>query len=315
MRVDILLSIYNGEKYLPELLNSLEAQTFTNWRLVVRDDGSNDASCLVIKNFKSKYPEKVLFIEEQSGCNMKPAKSFFFLLKYVEAEYVMFCDQDDVWLPQKIESTIEEMKVSDPDLPTLVHTDLTVVDEKLNIINESFWQYQNIHPQKKSLNQLLIQNNITGCTALINRKLLELVRTYNENMIMHDWWIGLMAAAFGEIKFINKSTILYRQHGKNDTGAKKYSLFYFFKQMRNINKSIASNKKIVNQGKAFISDYEDCLTNEQKELLNCVSSLFEMNRMNRLKGMIKQKLSKHGLIRTLGFYCIMMLSPKIRPLR
>src|SRR5690606_39057310 len=136
---------------------------------------------------------------------------------------VMFSDADDCWFPDKISLTLDLMRVVEKDeggarTPTLVHTDLAVVDRDLRPIADSLWQYQGVNPDLTSLNRLLIQNCVTGCTVMVNRPLRELASPIPPGVVMHDWWMALVASSFGRIARIARPTLLYRQHGRNDTG-------------------------------------------------------------------------------------------------
>lgn len=219
-KVEILMATYNGENYIIDQIKSLFNQTYKNWNLLIRDDGSKDKTIEIIESLEKQYPDKIKLLRDDKG-GLKAKDNFLELLRNSKEDYIMFCDQDDIWLPDKIELTLKRM-LEVEDGPTLIHTDLTVVDKKLNIIANSFWKFQNIDPKRKNYNHLIVQNNITGCTIMINRKLGSLVKGNFPNGIMHDWIIGIIASLEGKIEYIKKQTILYRQHGKNNIGAQKY---------------------------------------------------------------------------------------------
>ena len=148
----------------------------------------------------------------------------------------MFCDQDDVWNNDKIEKTYKKMqeleKLYGDSIPLLAHTDLEVVNEKLETLSFSMWKSEHINPRANTLNKLLMQNTITGCTMMINRTLAMKSLSISSKAIMHDWWIGLVATAFGKIGFIEESTMRYRQHGRNDTGAKNYDYKFIINKLK-----------------------------------------------------------------------------------
>jgi glycosyltransferase involved in cell wall biosynthesis len=223
--IAILLSTYNGEKYLSDLLNSLINQTYSDWELYIRDDGSEDGTVDIIKKYCLKY-QKIKY-KEDSAFNLGPAKSFLKLLGEIEADYYMFCDQDDVWLSDKIELSLRVIQNEERrsiNKPVLINTDLFVVDSSLNIISDSFWNYSNINTWIIQKKYFLITNFITGCTIIFNNRAKEVSESINENIIMHDYWIGLCVyASGGTIISLPLSTIYYRQHEKNVLGAgKKY---------------------------------------------------------------------------------------------
>ncbi|SNX52858.1 Glycosyltransferase involved in cell wall bisynthesis [Thermoanaerobacterium sp. RBIITD] len=312
--VDILLSTYNGEKYIKEQIESILNQTYTNWRLLIRDDGSCDRTLDIIEEYVKKLNGKIYFIND-SDKHLGASMSFFKLLNYSTADYIMFCDQDDVWIPDKIEITIGKMKDLEklyPDKPILVHSNLKVVDVGSKTINESFWKYQKLNPNLKRLNNLLIQNNVTGCTVMINRKLKNLLKTVPSNAIMHDWWLALIASAFGIVEYIDEPLILYRQHGGNDTGAKKYGISYFINKTLNYDEAVKTINKIINQGKEFYSIYENMLAKEQKDIIYNFITLFEVGRLKRIYRIFKYKFFKYGFLRNFGFIIVMLIPGKTK---
>ena len=229
--VGILMATYNGEKFLAEQLDSIINQTYKNWILVIHDDGSTDSTINIIKEYVNKYPDKIILVEDGIKCG-GAKENFFHLINIAKSnftfDYIMFSDQDDVWLPEKIEITLNKMIETEnkygKNKPILVHTDLKVVDKTLNLIHPSFWGYQKINPYDNSLNCLFLENTVTGCTMMINKVLFDKI-IVNKNAMVHDWWIALICRINdGLIIPIEKQTILYRQHEKNDIGAKEASL-------------------------------------------------------------------------------------------
>ncbi len=224
----ILLGSYNGERYIREQIESIQKQDYTDWRLIIRDDDSNDATPDIIKSILSE-DGRIRIIQDDLG-NQGTVGNFGILLqcvKEMDAEYFCFSDQDDVWQTWKLRRQMDLMlqleKRRGKHLPILVHSDLSVVDDQLQMINKSFMTFQRIRDEKTSpLNVLLAQNYVTGCTVLINRALLDLALPVPSSTLMHDWWLALCAAACGELAFLPDATVLYRQHGKNEVGAKGF---------------------------------------------------------------------------------------------
>jgi|SRR5690554_84251 len=243
-RIDILLSTYNGEKYLDELFNSIIDQTYINWHLIIRDDGSIDSTQIIIDKFKVKYPGKISQIESKQ--NVGVIKSFEILMQHTVSDYIMFCDQDDVWLPTKIELTYEKITQFEkeyPNKPILIHSDLMVVDKYLNVISNSFWYYSRIRPELLvDFNYLAVKNAVTGCTAMINSKVKNIIPKSTQNTLMHDSWITLnIANELGVIAYIDIPTILYRQHDNNVLGANNNIDSYYKKKILDIKKVIKLN--------------------------------------------------------------------------
>jgi glycosyltransferase involved in cell wall biosynthesis len=226
--IDILLATYNGGKYLREQLDSIIDQSNVNWRLIIRDDGSSDDTIAIINEYQKHWPGRISLLNS-NGKALGAVGNFSLLLESSTADYVMLCDQDDVWLPDKIDSTLEKIRSLENDYghdtPLLVYTDLCVVDEKLLPVADSMWRYQQLNPFNGSrLNRLLLHNIPTGCTMMINRRLRELASPVPAEACMHDWWISLVAAAFGKSDIIFEPTVRYRQHDSNFVGAEPWSL-------------------------------------------------------------------------------------------
>lgn len=308
LSIDILLPTYNGEKFIKDQIGSILNQTHRKWRLLVRDDGSLDNTIDSVKDYVVEYPQKIVFIEDDKN-HLGPCQNFARLLNYSTSDYIMFCDQDDIWLPDKIEITLNKMlKLEEVyDKPILVHTDIEVVDKNLNVLKDSFWKYQKVNPDLKSLNHLLIQNSVTGCAMMINQRLKEISIPIPQEAIMYDWWIALVASAFGVIEHLGKSTMLYRQHEKSDTGAKEYSAGYFLSRISKLNEPKESIEKILRQGRAFKERFKDKLSEKQLEIVSMFSSLLEVKRFKRLSRLIKYDLKKYGTLRNLGFFTLMLL--------
>jgi len=244
--IDILLSTYQSEKYLENLLNSLLNQSYKDWRLIVRDDYSQDRTPDILLSCKQKYPDKINLIAGAE--NIGVIKSFEYLLSASTADYIMFCDHDDIWLSHKIETTFFKMKKTESlykNMPVLIHTDLTVVDENENVLAESFWKLSKLNQKLLSnFNYLGVCNGVTGCTVMINKAAKEISLPFPENISMHDSWIALCVCRKGKIAYIESPTILYRQHDNNNIGAKEISLNYYIKnKILSLSEFIETNKK------------------------------------------------------------------------
>jgi glycosyltransferase involved in cell wall biosynthesis len=232
-RIAVLMPTYNGAAFLPEQIESLLAQTYTDLIIVTRDDGSSDDSVAIVARYAASFPSRFHIIESD-GRNLGASGSFAFLLAHALREqaqlgmhsaYLMLCDQDDVWHVDKVQRSIEAMlqlEQAHPDTPVLVHSDLAVVDEHRQQIAPSFVVYQGLQPQRNAFGRMLVSNTVTGCTALLNEALVRRALPIPATAIMHDWWLALVASAFGRIGYIDAALLEYRQHGKNTVGAKEY---------------------------------------------------------------------------------------------
>jgi Glycosyltransferases involved in cell wall biogenesis len=261
MQVDILLATYNGEKFIRQQLDSLLEQTYQGWRLLAHDDGSTDNTVKILKEYNDKYPDQIFLLADGIKCG-GAKENFSYLMTSSNAKYIMFCDQDDVWLKNKVEVTLDRMKKLEqqyPDKALLIHSDLKVANEKLDVISNSMFDYQRLPQQIKSIDQIVVQNNITGCTVMVNKCALDVSLPIGENAIMHDWWIGIkVLQSNGIIDFIPEPLILYRQHQENAVGSKKIDIKYFLLKFLNLRNSVALYKNIWNQAKSAGVNVSGC---------------------------------------------------------
>lgn len=305
--VDILLATYNGAAYLEEQLNSILNQSYMNWHLIVRDDCSDDETQKILQSYVIKYPDKItVYINENPSGSAK--NNFIKLLRDVKHEYVMFCDQDDIWDKDKIEQTLCHMWQLERDvetgspIPILVATDLRVVTSEGEIIADSFLEYMNL-PIKVTLNRLLIQNNITGCTVLINRTLCEMLKKVRDvdAILMHDHFAALTAVVFGKAAILNKSTISYRQHGNNLVGAiDARSISYMWKRFKRGRMKFREDMAdSATQSKYFLKLYEEYMEdkNPEKKILLEYSQLTKKNKIRKIFFFGRYNVFKYGWIR------------------
>lgn len=232
-RIAVLLSTYNGERYLGEQLDSILAQTFGELVIVARDDGSADGTWERLTRFAADHPGRLVLMERDRA-NLGPARSYSALMEHVlarkrelglEPAYMMLCDQDDVWHPHKAERQMRAMLAAEAEsggLPVLVHSDLEVVSQDNRLIAGSFIAYQGLDVGRGSFPEITIYNLVTGCTALANEALVRRAAPVPEAAFMHDWWMAMVAAAFGRRVFLSEPLVRYRQHGGNAIGAREF---------------------------------------------------------------------------------------------
>lgn len=306
--VDILMATCNGEHFIEKQIASILDQTHTDLRLRISDDASDDTTPELLNALKNLDPERI-FLEPSAATRLGAAANFGSLLDRTTAPYVMFADQDDVWLPDKVSKTLSLMKSVEAEhgrnAPVLVHTDLRVVDANLTPIADSLWTYQNLVPERlTSLNRLLVQNGITGCTMMMNAALTtRCMGGVPGGAIMHDWWVGLVAAAFGVIAFLPEATLLYRQHDTNDTGAKPWSATHVCRRAvatflgNDIPRSLRRTQE---QARAFLARYEDFLSDEQRDVVTAYAELPTLSWLKRRRQVLKYGFLKCDPVRSLA---------------
>lgn len=229
--IAILMATYNGSRYLREQIDSILSQTNDNWQLYIHDDGSTDSTMDIILEYCNKYIGKIVYLNDAQK-HRGAAMSFMYLLKQVEADYYMFCDQDDVWLPNKVEQEFKSITEYSNEKPILVFSDLYIVDEKLNVIEKSYWRYMrffDIIYSNNNVNLLKTVNYVTGCTVMFNRNCRDLAINIDCNYIdMHDSLVALcVVGSDGVLLPIAEPLLKYRQHDLNVVGARNVRLGIF----------------------------------------------------------------------------------------
>ena len=294
---DILMAVYNGENYIKEQLNSIIRQTVKDWHLYICDDCSSDNTVDIVLDYVNKYPDKITLV--QNSENMGHKAVFFKLLRMSKGDYVFTFDQDDVWKKDKIAVTLKGFQNEDTKTPVLVHTDLTIVNQKLEITSPSMIKSQHIDVRKNKPNDMLVQNIVTGCTMAMNRALVDILHE-PKKVPVHDWWIATVASFMGKIKFVNKSTMYYRQHSENSVGAKIMSIDYIVERMR----KGKYNKDMLSLGYNLASEILACygteLKGEERQMLKAYSKMSEKNKIEKIKTVAKFKLWKSGIVRKIG---------------
>jgi len=302
--ITILMAAYNGERYIAEQIESILSQSETDWKLVIQDDCSVDDTAKIAQKYAEKYPSKINFRERENPSG-SAKNNFSSMLCYSNSEYMMTCDQDDIWMPNKIEVTLKKMheleKKFGKDKPLLVHTDLKVVDEKLNVIAVSMFRRQNLSSIRDGFNNLLVQNIVTGCTMMVNQAFQDVVQEVPEEAIMHDWWFALIAAAFGEIGFVNEPTLLYRQHNNNEVGAKNArSIVYNLKRLLKNKQSKSVLLHTYTQAKIFLDIYGKQLPLTFLKITRAYVSIPSYRKFKRIQMIHKYDFWKTGLARRCG---------------
>ena len=221
--VEVLLATFNGERYLREQVESILAQEYAGLRVLARDDGSTDGTRAILEEYARTSVGRLTVLPESAPTGSAKG-NFERLMEASSGEYVCFADQDDVWVAGKVRRSMEAMLrlegVHGRERPLLVFSDLRVVDDGLRVLHDSMWARAGIEPESiHRMERLLGQNVVTGCTALVNRRMLELARRMPDEALMHDAWIGLLAASMGAAAIVREQTVLYRQHERNVIGA------------------------------------------------------------------------------------------------
>lgn len=238
--IDILLSTYNGAKFLKQQIDSIINQTYTEWRLIIRDDNSSDNTLTIINECVTLFPSRILLVDN-GFTNLGSTKSFERLLDFVESDYFMFSDQDDIWRNDKIEKSLSEMhrieSLYGKNIPLMVCSDAQCIDTNGNMICPSFFESQKFVDTTKRDIDLLALNVVQGSTTLMNKRVLDYVRPFPKYVI-HDQWIAVITAHYGKVAYLHEQLLYYRQHGHNVLGALDVGATYFFRKIANVKKQM-----------------------------------------------------------------------------
>jgi glycosyltransferase involved in cell wall biosynthesis len=223
----ITLATFNGGSFLAEQIESLLVQTEPSWSLLIRDDGSTDNTLDIIRGY-AQTDQRIKLLANDGNSTGSALGNFSNLLAVAfesGAEHIFCCDQDDVWEPEKLAVMLTRLKQLEGEgkAASLVHHDLTVVNESLELLADSFIDLMQLHPTDQyNPQRLLSRNEVTGCAMACNRALLDIALPISSEAIMHDWWLALCAGYVGRLAFVPDKLVKYRQHRDNTIGAKSF---------------------------------------------------------------------------------------------
>lgn len=224
-KVDILMATYNGEKYLLEQIDSILNQSYKYFNLIISDDLSTDKTLDILKSYKEKNIKII-----QNKKNKGHCYNFLNLLKYSNADYVMFADQDDIWEITKVEETLKYMSEKEKeniDAKILIHTEQKLIDSRGDYISNNLTTYFERKLIFKNFNELGFRGGIYGCTMMLNKKLVDYLKEKKiwqiKGLFYHDWSIAMITYKIGKIYFYEKATMRYRLH-ENNVSIKKRKL-------------------------------------------------------------------------------------------
>lgn len=320
--IEILLATYNGERFLPEQIESITSQSFKDYNILASDDNSSDCTFEILRSYESVLGEKIKVVQS----NTHSAKeNFYNLLDMADAEYIALCDQDDFWESDKLEKSLKAIqrleKRYGKETPILVHSDLEIVDENLNSQNKKMSELTGINEAikyakkeskylytistEKSFSRYLVENNITGNTVIINKALLDIYKR-PEVSFMHDWWLGLIAFTFGKVGFLNECLVKYRQHESNELGAKNPLELHNIKK-RNKQRIRENYDCMFAQVEEFLRLYKDELGKSRsadtyfaRKYLNAFANMKSKNRVSKIRDILKYSFFKSSKILTIG---------------
>ncbi|MCY1713490.1 glycosyltransferase [Caproiciproducens galactitolivorans] len=256
-KIQILLSTYNGEKYLREQLDSyLKLEGFENIKVLIRDDGSTDSTPDILDEYHQNCGFEIV-----KGQNLGVNRSMFELFRLSDktCDYFALSDQDDVWLPCKFKIALDKLEQYDSNLPLLFASCSQVVTKDLKPLGSTL-----IPKKGVGFFNAMVQNVTPGHTQVFNLALMQqLIENYTKNILVMDWWIYLVASGIGKVVFTNQFTVLHRQHGDNAVGYELNKRKNFLHRIKRIRSDQANAISI--QLQAFFNCYQSKIKQENKE--------------------------------------------------
>lgn len=306
--VSIVLSTYNGEKYLREQLDSILTGTYQNIRIEISDDCSGDNTLEIVKEYQEKYPEQIYI--HQNEKNLGYTMNFLSAIERSVGDYIMLCDQDDIWNPDKVEKTLAKMKESEKNLkgkPVLVFTDAWLYDEKQKgNPMPLFHKSSHLNTKKVDISHLLIENKCIGCTTMVNKEIKNYISKLpdSDEIRVHDWWLALICSLFGGIFYLDEPTLKYRQHGGNMIGGTSFGA-YFANRLHSLKEQRQSVIYCTKQAGAFLRLFGDVIEKKDEKILSAFTSLMDKNWFVRHYRLMWYGFWKSGISRNVGLFIIL----------
>lgn len=303
---DILLSTYNGERFIAAQIESILAQTNATWRLLIRDDSSKDGTKALCLAYAANHPGRIVVLEDSLG-NVGAVNSFGELLARSSAPYAMFCDQDDVWLPDKVAVQLQAIKALESthgvELPLAVFSDARVVDTEMRPLSDSLLRYINRDGDRgRALNRLCVESNCYGCTMILNRALARRVGRFPAGVISHDWWCALVAAALGTLEFLDRATLQHRRHRSNLSPTKKNSWGRYLRERPSLESHRKWINRVLEQCEVFTRTYPGEMNAGAQRLFSSLAQVRRSGWLRRRYVLLRYRVRTTGLGRNIGFF-------------
>ncbi|QCT22031.1 glycosyltransferase family 2 protein [Jejubacter calystegiae] len=244
IKVDVVLACYNGEKFIAEQIDSILNQSHKNISLIITDDGSSDKTSNIIELYQQTDNRVIVISKERAGGVIQ---NFERGLSASSSDYIMLSDQDDIWHTDKIKICLEKAvkeECGKENGPLLIYSDLCLVNERLDVISTSFYQYSGLNPERNlHIENLSWMGSVMGCTILMNRAALNLVLPFRYPLVMHDHWLAFKTLESGRIFYLDKPLVYYRQHSENVSGGLGGNK-NIFKRMLDVNRYRQMTKRV-----------------------------------------------------------------------
>lgn len=296
--IDILMTTYNGEKFLSTQIESIICQTFKDWHLFIKDDCSTDSTLTILKEYQKK-DSRITIVDNNE--KLGAGRNFLSLLKYSSADYIAFCDQDDYWFENKLEILNDNITKYEKSIPTLLVSDCLVWQYPSNIVSKN---YNFVMP--KTLDDVFFMGGMQGCLTIFNKSLKNILDKQYEYVWLHDHYLLLSAITFGRIYYITQPLMLYRQHNANTTA------HFSQKKIGDVGRKLTKNRFL--QKKELYNETENFFYVQNKnmtpEAIKKYNSFLSLKNMSFLKRFFKLLFSKYTIGGSSHGYFILKLIAK-----
>lgn len=310
--ITICMSTYNGERFLAKQLDSIEAQTYQNWHLLIHDDGSTDQTLPIIRRFAAK-DDRIRI--QPPASHQGVTKAFLDLVMVEDADYYMLADQDDEWVPEKLTKMRDFVAAKSHAQPVLAHCGIQFIDAQSNLVPRGDnWLYRGT-----KFREIALSNNVVGCTTIFNRRLRDLVKAhYNElnfdHLFLHDWFLAMLASGLGTLAYLDEPLVRYRQHANNVIGGNSAK-----RRLRSLWARVTLQKKlkinlICQQAGQFESLYGEQLADAaDRRLCQFLNSLLNTwQPVAQIQFLKRHKLTMHSAARNFQFKIFVLLPLRMR---
>lgn len=310
--VYILLASYNGAQYIEKQLDSIIAQTHTNWCLLIRDDGSTDSTLSIIKKYENSDDRIKIIDEDKAAKGNGACQNFAHLMEAAvaqKASFIQFCDQDDYWFPNKVELMLKTIITTKS---SMVYSDFLYADEKLNKLTESVQKAKSSFAFPSFKNGI-VQNHVYGCTMMIEGSLAKICLPIPEVAENHDYWIALVASGIGaKIYHLEESLMLYRQHSNNVTGSfKDHYILPRIERFLFRSSILRKNElKKIDMLKGLGEQLNEKLTVTNKSLLDGFFNALKKGNISIILYCMQNKIKRHSFISTVVYFITLCNLPK-----
>ncbi len=303
------MATYHGESWADVQIATIVAQDYEDWRLLIRDDGSTDRTLNILRRWRDRFPDKIAILDEHNPRNLGITGNFSALMSASSAPYVMFASWDDIWYRDKVSNALKAMRSLEAkysaNRPSLVHTDLRRVDANLHQVHPSELKHRGcVASRNRTVGRFCLENTVFGCALIVNRSLLELGTPIPSAAQSEDWWLALIAAAFGTIEFLPDVSLDWRRHGANDSdlstsliGSLRNLIAGPVAHRRTLYRNLAVNQEIVG---AFLERFQDRLSESDRATVKAFLSLQHSGFWERRRAILKHRIFYTSWSRTAG---------------